>query len=483
MTGERSTILTDSNYPDGVVVLGGMGVNISSKELAGAVAATGSIATLSETGGAYRLARTLRDGDPGGHIRESLEGFPNQAMVEFVLERYFMEDGAQTKTEGLRYRPVPAYRLENQNVRGLGVPEVEMLTVLDAYEQVKTARRIAGDRGIIGMNGLSKIPLPTPAALYGGMMAGLAFTARGAGDPSRVPKLIDELYGQNLVRYPIKVDYSRDDHGIHFDPTPYGGTDLSHPELWAIVSTTGGAKALAKAGAQAIIVESVLAGGHNAPLSGEEESFETYTDAVDRPLIFAGGVATKGLQWAVQRGAIGLQAGSIFAATKESGMSPSDRQKLIIAALNGTLTVRSDRSVSPTGFPFQLAEIPGTMAMDEVFAERGRVCDLSVLSSPYMRADGSIGYRCLGDNETVGEEKFARSEIMRRRIGTTGCLCNGLFAAADMGQMNPSRGREEKSYITLGQLGGHDINGVAREFGLPITAEKAVAYIRRGHDC
>ena len=55
-----------------VVIQGGMGVAVSSWQLASTVARTGQLGVVSGTALDIVLARRLQDGDPGGHARRAL---------------------------------------------------------------------------------------------------------------------------------------------------------------------------------------------------------------------------------------------------------------------------------------------------------------------------------------------------------------------------------------------------------------------------
>ena len=466
-----------------IIVLGGMGVDISSKYLAGAVAKAGEFATLSETGGATRIARVLQDGDLGGHVRTSLASFPNQAMVSYAFDKFYREAGRLERVRGKlgkHYRPVPKYVLENRIDLAAGVPLVEMLTVLDAFEQVVTARRLAQGNGFIGMNGLGKIPLPMPAALYGAMLGGADYTARGAGVKADIPAVIDTLYAGNRVDYPIAVDYAPEGSRwqqatIGFDPAPYGGSPASKPEFWAIAGTVAGAQHYVDNGAAAIVYERRIAGGHNMPDSIPEDPYEDFLQ-LGVPVIMAGGAASEYGNVAQLDGA-GVQIGSLFAASQESGLSSLERGKVVMSALLGRLQVRSDKGVSPTGYPFEVAEVEGTLSDPEVYKGRERVCDISVLRTPYATPDDELDWRCPADDIGKMSNRF-RGPFARKKIGEAACLCNGLFASAGMPQRDLSTGVKEPSIVTLGERAGEDIRGLVAAFGRPITAQKVIDYVR-----
>src|ERR1039458_9392818 len=87
-----------------VVIQGGMGVAVSSWQLARAVSQTGQLGVVSGTALDVVIARRLQDGDAAGDIRRALEHFPAPAMAQRVLSRYFIEGG---RAPGQPYHPVP----------------------------------------------------------------------------------------------------------------------------------------------------------------------------------------------------------------------------------------------------------------------------------------------------------------------------------------------------------------------------------------
>ncbi len=86
------------------IIQGGMGMQISSWQLASAVARSGQLGVVSGTALDLALARRLQDGDLDGHYRRALAHFPDQAIVERVVTRYFVPGG---RAETTPYRPVP----------------------------------------------------------------------------------------------------------------------------------------------------------------------------------------------------------------------------------------------------------------------------------------------------------------------------------------------------------------------------------------
>lgn len=59
------------------IIQGGMGVGVSSWQLARAVAEAGQLGVVSGTALDVVVARRLQDGDPGGHVQRALAQFPD----------------------------------------------------------------------------------------------------------------------------------------------------------------------------------------------------------------------------------------------------------------------------------------------------------------------------------------------------------------------------------------------------------------------
>lgn len=137
-------------------------------------------------------------------------------------------------------------------------------------------------------------------------------------------------------------------------------TSAGNPKTWTatlkaegikvahVVSSSKFAVKSAEAGVDAVVAEGFEAGGHN----GREET-TTFTlipqvrDAVDLPLIAAGGIASgQAMAAAFALGAEGVQVGTRFALTEESSASNVFKQRCI--SLNEGDTILSLKKVSPT---------------------------------------------------------------------------------------------------------------------------------------
>ena len=157
------------------------------------------------------------------------------------------------------------------------------------------------------------------------------------------------------------------------------------------------------------------------------------------PVWIAGGMGSpEGLAEAKALGAVGVQVGTPFAMSQESGLAPHLRQEMLDQLAGETLRVRNDLLASPTGFPFKVAK------RDD--AQRPRLCDLGYLRTPFERENGKIGYRCPA--EPV-DDYVAKGGDIADTEGRA-CLCNGLLATTGLGQTRKD-GYVEPPVVTLGQ--------------------------------
>ena len=146
-----------------------------------------------------------------------------------------------------------------------------------------------------------------------------------------------------------------------------------------------------------------------------------------------------------------MQVGTLFALSRESGLRPDLRSQLLDQARDGTLRVRTDPAASPSGFPFKVAQLPGTLADPERYRARPRLCDLGHLRVAYARPDGAIGYRCPGEPVHMYVRKGGQAAATNGRS----CLCNALLANIGLGQSRRT-GYAEDPLVTLGS----DLDGV-----------------------
>ncbi|MBS1705187.1 MAG: nitronate monooxygenase [Armatimonadetes bacterium] len=434
-------------YPQ--IIQGGMGVAVSDWRLARAVASRGQLGVVSGTALDTVLAYRLQLGDIGGHIRQALDHFPIKEMAERILERYFIPGG---KAIGAAFKSKPVFSLQPGKA-------LEELTILGNFVEVWLAKH--GHNGPVGINLLEKIQLPTVPSLYGAMLAGVDYVLMGAGIPRQIPGILDSL--SKGLKTEMRVDLAGGDSEIMtFDPAAHGFGEVKRPTFLAIVSSASLATMLAKKCSPPVdgfVVEHHTAGGHNAPPRGamqlnenlepiygerDEPEFSKFVD-LGLPFWLAGSYGTaEGLQKAREAGAKGIQVGTGFAFCNESGMDPEIKARVIQQALRGEARVHTDAKASPTGFPFKVVQLEGTMAQAEVYEKRKRICDLGYLRESYRMENGKIGFRCPSEPE----DDFLRKGGDPAELAGRKCICNGLMATIGLGQVRD--GVREVEIVTAG---------------------------------
>jgi len=460
-----------------------MGVAVSNWRLAKAVSETGELGVVSGTLLSVILARRLAEGDPGGHMRRALEKFPIPAMAKRIVDAHFVPGG---KDPLAPYRGIPLPTLQLS-------PMLMELTVVANFAEVFLAKE--GHPGPVGINLLEKIQIATIPSLYGAMLAGVDYVMMGAGIPRSIPGVLDQLAeGQPAaLRVDVEGALPDEEYLSQLDPQAFFGGEaprLRRPCFLAIVSSATLALTLTKKSngkVDGFIVEGDIAGGHNAPprgpmqLDAKGETIYGLRDAADLakirelglPFWVAGGQATPEKLAAARRlGALGIQVGTAFAFCDESGIASDLKLEAIRASRAGTARVFTDPAASPTGFPFKVAELPGTLSQVECYAARERVCDLGYLRQAFVRADGGVGFRCAG--EPV-EDYVRKGGDIADTVGRK-CLCNGLAATVGLGQVR--NGEREPSLVTA----GNEISDLARlvEPGVEHYGAKDVVRYLRG---
>jgi NAD(P)H-dependent flavin oxidoreductase YrpB (nitropropane dioxygenase family) len=439
------------------IIQGGMGVGVSNWQLAGAVTAAGQLGVVSGTALEFVHTRQLQNGDPGGHTRRALRRFPNPEMAQRVLDAYFIEGGKQA-TES--FKRVPMVTMEPSIA-------IQELLVVANFVEVTLAKERGGG-GPIGINYLYKIQLPLLASIYGAMLAGVDTVIVGAGNPAQIPAVLSRLAQHQDVALDVRVQYaaSADDYKTHFSPRalmPSIAAPLARPRCLAIVASAELAKRLAESPTErpnGFVIEKPVAGGHNAPPRGPRafddggQPLYSALDDVDcaqvralgLPFWLAGAMARSGgLDGALAAGAEGIQVGTAFALCEESGVEAGLKEDMVRRIVDGTMTVFTDPRASPTGFPFKVVELPGTLADPAVYAERRRVCDVGCLRSVFKTKQGGIGYRCPAEPERVYGSKGGRPQNTAGRK----CLCSALLANIGLAQQRKD-GAVELPLLTAG---------------------------------
>ena len=447
-----------------IIIQGGMGAGVSNWRLARAVSRLGQMGVVSGTALDVILARRLQEGDPKGDMRRALDRFPIPGMAQRALDRYFVPGGKATDQS---FKAIPL--LTNQPT-----PAQVELIVLANFAEVFLAKE--GHTGLVGINYLQKIQLPTLPSLFGAMLAGVDYVLMGAGIPMAIPGLLDQLARGQAVRLNLEVEGAGpgDEFSCEFDPAAFCGTtppELIRPRFLAIIASTVLALTLARKASGRVdgfVVEGPTAGGHNAPPRGNaplnERGEPIYglrdvpdlekIRALGLPFWLAGSYATPArLTEALQCGAAGVQVGTAFAFCEESGIEAGLKARVLHSSGDGNLDVFTDPVASPTGFPFKVARLDGTLSEPEIYSARERVCDLGYLRRLYRKTEGTLGYRCPGEPEDHYVAKGGEpSETTGRK-----CVCNGLLSTIGLGQIQPGEYREP-ALLTAGD----DVSGLAR---------------------
>jgi len=148
---------------------------------------------------------------------------------------------------------------------------------------------------------------------------------------------------------------------------------------------------------------------------------------------------------ALEAGAAGVQVGTLFAYTNESGIRSDLKRRVLQQAAEGEVDVLTDGRASPTGFPFKVVQLSGTVASDAVYQARERVCDLGYLRTAYRMQAGRIGYRCPAEPvDTYVKKGGDLADTVGRK-----CLCNALLADIGHGQLR-DEGTVEMPLLTSG---------------------------------
>jgi nitronate monooxygenase len=450
------------------IIQGGMGVGVSNWRLANAVSKLGQLGVVSGTALDSLFVRRLADGDQGGHMHRGLDAFPFQEMARRIWQEYFVAGG---KAAGEPYPAIPMHQKRDPR-------KLVELCMVSNFVEVFLAKE--GHKSPVGINFLEKVQMPHLASIYGAMLAGVGYVLMGAGIPLHIPGVLDAFAAHQAAEYRLAVtgaaqeQFASLDTLMRLDPVEYAEGPLpmlARPRFLAIVSSnTLAATMLRRANGRVdgFVYESPTAGGHNAPPRGKLQlnaAGEPVYGERDRvnveelramgvPFWLAGGYGNaEKLREALDQGAAGVQVGTAFAFSRESGMRADLKRQLIEQAKAGRGEVYTDPLASPTGFPFKVAQLGGTSSAFKIYEERKRVCDLGYLREPYATGENKIGYRCSA--EPV-ENYVAKGGKIEDTVGRK-CLCNALLANIGHAQTRKDDS-VEPALVTVGD----DLNSIAQ---------------------
>jgi nitronate monooxygenase len=446
------------------IIQGGMGVGVSNWRLAQTVSKLGQLGVVSGTALDQLFVRRLADGDKDGAMRRGLAAFPFPEMAKRIWQEYFVPGG---KPSGTPYPNVPMHQRKDTK-------KLVELCMVSNFVEVFLARE--GHKNPVGINFLEKVQLPHLSSIYGAMLAGVGYVLMGAGIPLHIPGVLDALAMHHPAEYKLAVTGALpgQDTQMRLDPAEFAEGAipfLYRPRFLAIVSSNTLATTMlrrASGRVDGLVIESPTAGGHNAPPRGKLQlnaAGEPVYGERDRvniqelvalgvPFWLAGGYGNaEKLREALEQGAAGIQVGTAFAFSRESGLRSDLKQRLIAKAVAGTGEVFTDPVASPTGFPFKVAQLEGSYSDADVAAARKRVCDLGYLREAYVAPSGNLGYRCSAEPIDVYISKGGKIEDT---VGKK-CLCNALMANIGHAQSRKDD-LEEPALITVGD----DLNTVAQ---------------------
>jgi nitronate monooxygenase len=445
------------------IIQGGMGVGVSNWRLANAVSRLGQLGVVSGTALDSLFVRRLADGDIGGAMRRGLDAFPFPDMARRIWQEYFVPGG---KAPEAPYPTTPMHQKSEPR-------KLIELCMVSNFVEVFLARE--GHMNKVGVNFLEKVQLPHLASLYGAMLAGVGYVLMGAGIPLHIPGVLDNYAAMQSAEYKLAVAGATVDQDtlMRFNPADYIEgplPELARPRFLAIVSSNTLATTMlrrASGRVDGLVIEGATAGGHNAPprgklqLNAAGEPVYGERDRVNTaelrelgvPFWMAGGYGNADkLREALEQGAAGIQVGTAFAFSEESGMRPDLKKRLLAQALSNSGKVYTDPLASPTGFPFKVAQLEGTSSALNIYQERKRVCDLGYLREPYSAPDGKIGYRCAAEPVAT---YLAKGGKVEDTVGRK-CLCNALMA--NVGHAQVRKGATvEPALVTVGD----DLNTIA----------------------
>ncbi len=437
------------------ILQGGMGVGVSNWKLAKAVSQQPfSQGVVSGTGLDTVLIRRLQYGDEDGRMKHAMEQFPFPDIAEKIYDTYFIKGGKD---------PSEPFKLSGMYSIQTGI-ELQQLSTLANFVEVYLAKE--GHDNPVGINYLEKIQLQHLPSIYGAMLAGVDTVIMGAGIPTQIPGILDSFVTHKPQSYDIFVSNSSKKIKSSFDPIAIFGTapsKLKRPDFYGIISSAILANVLktrSSGEVNGFVIEEPTAGGHNAPPRGNfklnklEEPIYGPKDEVNYekikslglPFWIGGGFGSpEKLKEALQLGANGIQVGTLFSLAEESGISSELKKTILEKIKTDSLEVITDPVASPTGFPFKVAQLEGTISEKNIYENRTRICDLGYLRTPFEKKDGTITYRCPAEPTSSFTKKDGTiNETLGRK-----CLCNGLMANIGLSQTQKS-GYEELALITEG---------------------------------
>lgn len=465
------------------IIQGGMGLGVSNWRLARKVSSLGQLGVVSGVALEKLIPRKLQEGDT--IIRDSILEFPDKEFAEEIVNKYFVPEGRPDKT--IPYKPdlFPNLKIdENKNIKLK--PNLEKLIILSTFAEVNLARK--GHNNPIGINLLYEIEWPMIPALYGAMLAGVDTVLIGAGLPTTIPQVLDTLSKNEHTTMTAKVNNGKD-YRYFFNPenTLDNLPELKRPPFLAIINGHLAARGVRHA--DGYVVEGPTAGGHNPPARGKQlnelgeplfgkkddldlKAFQDFlkNNSKERekeiqPFWLAGEYANQ-LGGALWDGAQGVQVGTPFAFSHESGIPIYEKQKIIEKIVNEGVYVYTDPRASPSGFPFKVMQVENSLSESQVYETRKRICNIGHLIDLVENENGKIITRCPAEPL---EHYLRKGGKLEDTVGRK-CLCNGLSATVGYGNPN------EPAIYTSGK-NHQSVKDLVKIHGINYSAKDVIDYI------
>jgi hypothetical protein len=162
----------------------------------------------------------------GTGARWASEQFPDAAIAERLLSRYFKPEGRGGKPYRNLHKRIIDPRTDRQRE---GPADLQELAVVSAFAEVMRAKH--HHDGVVGINVLRKIAMPIPATIYGAMLAGVDVVLTGAGSPDEMPRLLDALarHDEGVLSVKVLRAPSRAEHATRFAPAHVAGLPIGAP--------------------------------------------------------------------------------------------------------------------------------------------------------------------------------------------------------------------------------------------------------------
>lgn len=481
------------------IIQGGMGAGVSNYNLARTVATHPSKKALGVVSGVALEQIQLRRLQQGNEeVAEALLQFPDYDFAKSIVDKYFIPGGKDPNTpyKGLVY---PVLHLEDKtNIRLQN--RLEKLITASTFAEVSLAKQ--GHDNPIGINFLYEIEWPMLPAMYGAMLAEVDAYLIGAGLPSTIPPVLDSLAkGEQATMHAVVEDIEGkqlDGYQYIFDPQSVlkNPPSFQRPPLLAIINGHLAARGVSKA--EGYVIEGPTAGGHNPPARSKQldengeplygpkddldlEKFQAFLTKnaqqrgleQEQPYWFAGEYFHR-LPEALRMGACGVQVGTPFAFSRESGIPLEEKAQLIKQIIHEDgLKVFTDPHASPSGFPFKVIQVEGSMSDLSVYEQRQRICDIGHLITPYITSQGKLGMRCPAEPIENYVKKGGKEEKTKGKQ----CLCNNLVSTIGLGTVRTKDGWiNEPPIYTSGS--NHDpIRTMVAQYNNDYSAQDVIDYM------